>query len=62
MCFPLLVGIDGKEKMSKSLGNYIGIDESAEVMYENAMRIPDDVLMDYFKLTTDLDLNEIEKK
>ena len=48
MCFPLLVGIDGKEKMSKSLGNYIGIDESAEVMYEKAMRIPDDVLMDYF--------------
>lgn len=61
MCFPLLVGIDGKEKMSKSLGNYIGIDESAEVMYEKAMRIPDGVLMDYFKLTTDLDLNEIEK-
>ena len=61
MCFPLLVGIDGKEKMSKSLGNYIGIDESAEIMYEKAMRIPDDVLMDYFKLTTDLDLDEIEK-
>ena len=37
------------------------LDESAEVMYEKAMRIPDDVLMDYFKLTTDLDLNEIEK-
>lgn len=61
MCFPLLVGIDGKEKMSKSLGNYIGIDESAEIMYEKAMRIPDDVLMDYFKLTTNLDLDEIEK-
>ena len=47
--------------MSKSLGNYIGIDESAEIMYEKAMRIPDDVLIDYFKLTTDLDLDEIEK-
>ena len=56
-----LPGIDGKAKMSKSLGNYIGIDESAKVMYEKAMRIPDDVLMDYFKLTTDLELNEIEK-
>ena len=56
-----LPGIDGKAKMSKSLGNYIGIDESAEIMYEKAMRIPDYVLMDYFKLTTDLDLNEIEK-
>ncbi len=65
MCFPLLVGIDGKEKMSKSLGNYIGIDEKPEIMFEKAMRIPDNVLMEYFKLTTDLDLdvvkNEIEK-
>lgn len=54
--FPLLVGLDGKEKMSKSLGNYIGIDEAPEVMYEKAMKIPDDVLFDYFKLTTDVDL------
>ena len=59
MCFPLLVGTDGKEKMSKSLGNYIGVDETPEVMYEKAMRIPDDVLFDYFRLTTDLDLNEV---
>ena len=59
MCFPLLVGTDGKEKMSKSLGNYIGVDEAPEVMYEKAMRIPDDVLFDYFRLTTDLDLNEV---
>ena len=58
MCFPLLVGLDGKEKMSKSLGNYIGIDESPEVIFEKAMRIPDDVLMDYFRLTTDLNLND----
>lgn len=61
MCFPLLVGLDGKEKMSKSLGNYIGVDDPAEVMYEKAMRIPDDVLMNYFKLTTDLNLDDIEK-
>lgn len=61
MCFPLLVGLDGKEKMSKSLGNYIGVDEPAEVMYEKAMRIPDNVLMNYFKLTTDLNLDGIEK-
>lgn len=59
--FPLLVGLDGKEKMSKSLGNYIGIDESAETMYEKAMKIPDDVLFDYFKLTTDIDLAEAQK-
>ena len=56
--FPLLVGLDGKEKMSKSLDNYIGIDEPAEKMYEKAMKIPDEVLYDYFKLTTDIDLTE----
>lgn len=60
MCFPLLVGLDGKEKMSKSLENYIGVDESPEKMYEKAMRIPDDVLLDYFKLTTDLDMKDVE--
>jgi len=54
MVLPLLVGLDGKEKMSKSLGNYIGIDELPEVMYEKAMRIPDNVLGEYFKLTTDI--------
>lgn len=59
--FPLLVGLDGKEKMSKSLDNYIGIDESPEVMYEKAMKIPDEVLMEYFRLTTDIDLKEAEK-
>ena len=44
MVLPLLVGLDGKEKMSKSLDNYIGIDEAPEVMYEKAMKIPDNVL------------------
>ena len=48
LTFPLLVGLDGKEKMSKSLDNYIGIDESPEVMYEKAMKIPDEFLMEYF--------------
>lgn len=47
--------------MSKSLGNYIGIDEPANVMYEKAMKIPDSILFEYFKLTTDLDLSEVEK-
>ncbi|MCI9585428.1 MAG: tyrosine--tRNA ligase [Bacilli bacterium] len=61
MVFPLLVGLDGKEKMSKSLGNYIGISDSAEVMYEKAMRIPDKVLPDYFRLTTDIEPREYEK-
>lgn len=60
MVFPLLVGLDGKEKMSKSLNNYIGIAESAEVMFEKAMKIPDEVLFDYFKLTTDCDLEKVK--
>ena len=51
--FPLLIGLDGKEKMSKSLDNYIGIDEPAEIMFEKAMKIPDEHLLDYFILTTD---------
>ena len=51
--FPLLVGLDGKEKMSKSLDNYIGINEPADIMYEKAMKVPDNLLLDYFVLTTD---------
>lgn len=61
MTFPLLVGLDGKEKMSKSLDNYIGIDEPAEVMFEKAMKIPDEVLLEYFKLTTDIPLEDATK-
>ena len=59
--FPLLVGLDGKEKMSKSLGNYIGIDESPEIMYEKAMKIPDEVLIEYFKLSTDIDTEVVKE-
>lgn len=61
MVLPLLVGLDGKEKMSKSLGNYIGIDEPSEVMFEKAMRIPDNILFEYFKLTTDIDLKYVQE-
>ena len=59
--FPLLVGLDGKEKMSKSLDNYIGIDEAPEVMFEKAMKIPDDCLFEYFRLTTDIPQEEAKK-
>lgn len=51
---PLLVGIDGKEKMSKSLGNYIGVNEDAKEMYIKIMKIPDDMIITYFELTTDV--------
>lgn len=53
MFLPILVGLDGVEKMSKSLGNYIGIDEAAEVMFKKVMEVPDDLIIHYFELTTD---------
>lgn len=53
--YPLLVGLDGKNKMSKSLDNTIGLDEKAPSMFEKAMRVPDNLLADYFRLTTDID-------
>ena len=52
--FPLLIGLDGVEKMSKSLDNYIGIAEEPDIMYEKCMKIPDQLMMDYFRLTTDI--------
>jgi tyrosyl-tRNA synthetase len=50
---PLLEGLDGVQKMSKSLDNYIGIDESPEVMYRKAMAVPDNLILRYLQLTTD---------
>src|SRR5438128_11042635 len=50
---PLLEGLDGVQKMSKSLDNYIGIDEPPEVMYRKAMAVPDDLILRYLQLTTD---------
>ena len=59
MTFPLLAGLDGKEKMSKSLGNYIGLNDSPFVKFEKSMKIPDTLLRQYFELTTDLTTDEI---
>lgn len=50
---PILEGLDGKEKMSKSLGNYIGVNEPAEVMFKKVMEVPDDLIIRYFELATD---------
>ena len=61
MTFPLLVGLDGKEKMSKSLDNYIGISEEPFKKFEKSMKIPDDVLRQYFELATDLPMAEIDE-
>jgi tyrosyl-tRNA synthetase len=57
---PLLVGLDGVNKMSKSLGNYIGITESAESMYGKVMSIPDALIMSYFELATEMPPEEIK--
>lgn len=50
---PILEGLDGIEKMSKSLGNYIGIQESPETMFKKVMEIPDNLIIKYFELATD---------
>ena len=50
LCMPLLVGLDGAKKMSKSLGNYIAFNDSATDMYGKIMSVPDTVMWDYFKL------------
>lgn len=58
---PLLLGIDGKEKMSKSLGNYIGVNENAKDMYIKVMKIPDELIITYFELTTDMHPDKIKQ-
>lgn len=61
MFMPILEGLDGIEKMSKSLGNYIGVSESAEVMFKKVMEVPDDLILKYFELATDEHPDEIEQ-
>lgn len=61
---PIIEGLDGVNKMSKSLGNYIGVDEEAGVMYQKAMEIPDELIIKYYNLVTDVHpdvVAEIEK-
>ncbi|OLO39308.1 tyrosine--tRNA ligase [Alkalihalophilus pseudofirmus] len=60
MLMPLLEGLDGVEKMSKSKKNYIGIDESPQEMYGKAMSIPDELMNKYFALITDFSPEQIE--
>lgn len=54
-------GIDGKEKQSKSRGNYIGLEDPPREMFGKTMSIPDNLITDYFKLYTDIDINDIKK-
>jgi len=56
---PLLVGTDGSQKMSKSLGNYIGVDEPPNEIYGKVMSIPDTLIIEYLELVTDVPDEEI---
>ncbi|SDP53541.1 tyrosine--tRNA ligase [Desulforhopalus singaporensis] len=58
---PLLEGLDGVNKMSKSLGNYIGITESADNIYGKLLSVSDELMFRYFSLLTDLSTREIEE-
>jgi tyrosyl-tRNA synthetase len=60
LMLPLLEGLDGVNKMSKSLGNYIGIDEEANQIYGKAMSVPDELMLKYYELATDLSLDELK--
>jgi len=59
---PLLVGTDGKLKMSKSYGNHIPIETTPEDMFGKVMSIPDDIMADYFSLLTEIPSSIFEKK
>jgi tyrosyl-tRNA synthetase len=61
LTMPILEGLDGVQKMSKSLGNYIGIDEPAEEMFGKLMSISDDLMWRYFELLSFRPLAEIEQ-
>ncbi|NLK01450.1 MAG: tyrosine--tRNA ligase [Clostridia bacterium] len=58
---PILEGLDGKQKMSKSLGNYIGITDTPKDMYGKTMSIPDNLIVRYFELVTKMPADEVMK-
>ena len=61
LTMPLLEGLDGERKMSKSYGNYVGITETAQEMFGKLMSISDALMWRYYELLTDLTIAEIEK-
>lgn len=58
---PLLVGTDGKEKMSQSLGNYISVVDTPDDMFGKTMSIPDELIENWFELCTDVPMDEIKQ-
>lgn len=61
LTLPVLEGLDGTQRMSKSLGNYIGIDESPKEIYGKIMSIPDKLIFPYFELISDVALSELSE-
>jgi len=61
LMMPILVGLDGVDKMSKSLGNYVGINEPPEEMFGKLMSISDELMWKYYELLTDIDYAPIKK-
>ncbi|NLI11550.1 MAG: tyrosine--tRNA ligase [Peptococcaceae bacterium] len=59
LMMPILEGLDGVQKMSKSLGNYIGIDEPPREMYGKTMSLPDEMMLRYFELVTPVSLEDL---
>src|SRR5215217_2652544 len=59
---PILLGTDGREKMSKSLGNYIGIDEPPQEMFHKLFALPDALIESYFQLLTDVPLEDVRAR
>jgi tyrosyl-tRNA synthetase len=60
LLMPILVGLDGVQKMSKSLGNYVGINEPPAEMFGKIMSIPDEAMRSYYTLCTEVPLDEVE--
>jgi tyrosyl-tRNA synthetase len=60
LTLPILVGIDGERRMSKSLGNYIGVDEQPQEMFGKVMSIPDALIEQYVELASDIADDELE--
>jgi tyrosyl-tRNA synthetase len=61
LTMPILRGLDGTRKMGKSLGNYIGVGEPAQVQFDKTMSIPDDLMPDWFTLLTDRSAEDIAR-
>lgn len=59
VCYPILIGLDGKEKMSKTAGNTIDVQDTPQDMYGKTMSIPDELMIDYFELVTTVSLEQL---